>query len=148
MRSPTQRFDIREHKLWGKCRIGENVYISDMARVRGRLMTIEIGDSASLADFVMLFADAPLSIGANVRLAFQSAVIAYERVTICDDVVVGVGAKIMSGVNTEGGWNAKFVEIGTGSVISAGAVILPGVRLPSGSFVGVNEVVDAGQCSP
>jgi len=143
MQTPKQRFDIREHKLWGKCHIGENVYISDMARVRGRLMTIEIGDSASLSDFVMLFADAPLHIGVNVRLAFQSAVIAYERITICADVTVGVGAKIMSGVNTEDGWSAKFVEIGTGSVISAGAVILPGVRLPPCSFVGVNEVVYA-----
>jgi acetyltransferase-like isoleucine patch superfamily enzyme len=143
MGKPTQRFDIREHKLWGKCSIGEDVYISDMARVRGRLMTIEIGDNASLADFVMLMAEAPMHIGCNVRLLFQASIIAHERVTICADVVIGVGAKILSGVNRPEGWNAKFVEIGTGSVISAGAVIMPGVRLPAGSFIDVNEVVYA-----
>ena len=143
MQKPTQRFDIREHKLWGKCAIGENVYISDMARVRGRLMTIEIGDNASLTDFVMLLAEAPLHIGANVRLLFQSAVLAHDRVTICADTIVGVGAKIISGVNGVDGWHAKFVEIGTGCVISAGAVIMPGVRLPAGTFINVNEVVYA-----
>lgn len=143
MQKATQRFDIREHKLWGKCVIGNDVYISDMARVRGRLMTIEIGDNASLTDFVMLLAEAPLHIGANVRLLFQSAVIAHERVNICADTVIGVGAKIISGVNGPDGWCAKFVEIGTGCVISAGAVIMPGVRLPAGSFIDANEVVYA-----
>lgn len=144
MATMKQRFDIREHKLWGKCSIGNDVYISDMARVRGRLMTIEIEDGAVLSDFVMLLAEAPLHIGTNVRLSFQTAIIAHERVRICSDVIIGVGAKILSGVNTEHGWHAKFVEIGTGSVISAGAVVMPGVQLPPGSFIGVNEVVYAG----
>lgn len=143
MGEPKQRFDIRNHQLWGQCHIGDNVYISDMARVRGRLLSIEIDDHASLADFVMLLAEAPLLIGSNAKLMYQATVLAHEKVKICAHVKIGVGAKILSGVNTASGWFAKYVEIGTGAVISAGAVIQPGAIVKAESFIGPNEVVYA-----
>ena len=143
MSGPSQRFDFATHKLWSKCTIGRDVYISDMVRVRGALSLIEVCDSASIADFVVMLAEASMHIGTNVRIGYQCAILAHDSVRICANVKLGVGVKLLAGYTGEAGWISKPIEIGTGSVISAGSIILPGVKLGSNSFTQPNEVIDA-----
>ena len=142
MSGPSQRFDFATHKLWSKCTIGRDVYISDMVRVRGKLSLIEVCDGASVADFTVMLAEASMHIGKNVRIGYQCAVLAHADIRICADVKLGVGVKLLAGITGVSGWISKAIEIGTGSVISAGTIILPGTRLPAGTFTAPNEVHD------
>jgi carbonic anhydrase/acetyltransferase-like protein (isoleucine patch superfamily) len=143
MSAPTQKFAIKDHKLWGQCSVGEGVYISDMARVRGKLRAIDIRDGASIADFCMLLAEDVVHIGENVRIGYQCAILAHASVRICAHAKLGVGVKVLAGYTTEDGWQSFPVEIGTGAVISPGAVILPGAKIHPAEFIAPNEVVDA-----
>lgn len=143
MSAPTQKFVIKDHKLWGQCDIADGVYISDMARVRGKLRAIEICAGASIADFCMLLAEDVVHIGANVRIGYQCAVLAHSGIRICANVKLGVGVKVLAGITGADGWFSFPIEIGTGAVISPGAVILPGAKIYPAEFIAPNEVVDA-----
>lgn len=137
---PTQRFDIKTHPLWGKCSVGDNVYISDIVRVRGKLDRIEISNAVSINDFSVLMAEAPIRIGHGCRLSYGVVVLAYAPIRICANAKIGPGVKIISAIADDDGREVKPIEIGTGAVIGAGAVILPGAEVPAGYIVKPNEV--------
>lgn len=138
-----QAFDLAQHHLWGKAKIGRNVYVSDMARVRGRPNLVTIGAGVHLYDFCVLLADAPLTIGQGVRIGFGAHLLAHAALTVCANVRVGGGAKLLAGYYGEAGWETGPIEVGTGAVIGPGAVIMPGNSVPAGTVVAPNEVVDA-----
>lgn len=141
MREPVQRFEIAAHKLWGKCSIGRDTYISDMARVRGKLHYIAIGNNCVLHDFVVLVANADLELGNGVKLSYGSKILANDEIKLCANVSVGADAKIIAEIHRDTKFTAK-IEIGTGAIIGPGAVILAGAKIPAGKIIRANEVVD------
>lgn len=93
------------------------------AIVRGDTERITIGADTNLQDHVMVHADpgVPTTIGARVTVGHRAVV---HGATIEDDVLVGIGAILLNGV-----------QVGSGSVIGAGALCPEGMVVPPGSVV-------------
>ena len=139
-----QRFRLGDHPMWKHVKFDApaDVYISDMARVRGRLASIEVGRYASLADFVVLTADAPLRIGHNVKIGPSAILCSHAPLRICANAKIGAHAQVLTGgYDDEGAFWRGPVEVGTGAIIGPGAVILPGVTIKAGAYVPPNAVV-------
>lgn len=119
-----------------------DVYVSDMARVRGRLGAISIGDHAALADFVVLVADAPLEIGRNVKIGPGVILQSHSPLRICANVKIGAHAQILAGTyDSEGQFFKGPVLVGTGAIIGPGAIVLPGETIEAGAFVAPNSII-------
>lgn len=141
MSEPRQSFDPATHHLWKKAKVGREVYISDMVRVRGRPSMITLGDEARLQDMVVVQADAPVTLGYRAQVDFGAVLKASAPVTICAKAKIGPNATILAGaINEAGEWETGPVEIGTGAIVGAGAVVLPGSIVPAGAIIRPNEV--------
>ena len=77
-------------------------------------------------------------IGRNVRLYGRVDRVNPHLVTIGDNVVVGLGSRILAHGPVKGG---RPVSIGSDVYIGAGAIILPGVTVGEGSVIGAGAVV-------
>lgn len=148
MSEPKQSFDIATHHLWNKTKkVGAGVYISDMVRIRGKLSMIEVGSGVRLYDFAVLYAEAPLLIGDRAQMLFGAVVLGYAPIQICANAVIGPHASVMAGRHIEGNeFERGLIEIGTGAVVGAGAVILPGSIVPAGFHIRPREVYGAQDC--
>jgi carbonic anhydrase/acetyltransferase-like protein (isoleucine patch superfamily) len=93
--------------------------------IRGDVNSIRIGDKVNIQDGVVIhctYKKTKTTIGSNVSIGHNAIV---HGCTICDKVLVGMGAIIMD--------NA---EIGSNSIIAAGAVVLEGTRVEAGTIYG------------
>lgn len=111
-------------KIGNNCEIGRGVLILSYG---GKII---IGDNCSFNPYTLIYGHGGLTIGNNVRIAAHTVIIPANHVfinpnkiireqglttigiTIKNDVWIGAGAKILDGVTIE-----------TGSVIGAGAVV-------------------------
>lgn len=91
--------------------------------VRADFAPIRIGARSNLQDGCVVHADPgfPATIGDGVTVGHRAVV---HGCTVGDDVLVGMGAVLMNGV-----------EVGAGSLIAAGAVLTQGTVVPPGSLV-------------
>jgi carbonic anhydrase/acetyltransferase-like protein (isoleucine patch superfamily) len=91
--------------------------------VRADFAPIRIGTRSNLQDGCVVHADPgfPATIGDGVTVGHRAVV---HGCTVGDDVLVGMGAVLMNGV-----------EVGAGSLIAAGAVLTQGTVVPPGSLV-------------
>jgi gamma-carbonic anhydrase len=120
----------------GEVTMGDNCTVWFNAVVRGDVNSIIIGDNTNIQDGAIIhgtFERSKTLIGSNVSIAHNAVV---HGCTLEDSVLVGMGAIIMDDS-----------VVGTNSVIAAGAVVLPGTRIPPGSvYAGVpaKKVKDIG----
>jgi carbonic anhydrase/acetyltransferase-like protein (isoleucine patch superfamily) len=111
----------------GEVSMGENCTVWFNAVVRGDVHSITIGNNTNIQDGAIIhctYQKAKTVIGNNVSIAHNAIV---HGCTLEDNVLVGMGAIIMDDAH-----------IGSNSVIAAGAVVLPGTKVESGSvYAGV-----------
>ena len=109
----------------GDVEIGDGTSIWFNAVVRGDVNSIRIGNKVNIQDGVVIHATYQKSktiIGNNVSIGHNAIV---HGCKLCDKVLVGMGAIIMD--------NA---EVGSNTIIAAGAVVLEGTRIESGAIYG------------
>ncbi len=105
----------------GDVEIGENSSVWPGAVVRGDFGKIVIGRNTHVEDNSVLHAGTDLEIGDNVMIG-HSVVVHCAR--IGNNVLVGNNATVLDNV-----------EIGDSCIIAANAVVTPGEKIPSGSFM-------------
>jgi carbonic anhydrase/acetyltransferase-like protein (isoleucine patch superfamily) len=109
----------------GDVATGNDCSIWFNAVVRGDVNSITIGDKVNIQDGVVIhgtYQKTKVCIGNNVSIGHNAII---HGCTIHDKVLVGMGAIIMD--------NA---DIGSNSIIAAGAVVLEGTKVESGSIYG------------
>jgi carbonic anhydrase/acetyltransferase-like protein (isoleucine patch superfamily) len=109
----------------GDVEIGDHCSIWFNAVVRGDVNSIRIGEKVNIQDGVVIhgtYQKTKVVIGNNVSIGHNAII---HGCTIQDSVLVGMGAIIMD--------NA---DIGKNSIIAAGAVVLEGTKVESGTIYG------------
>ncbi len=107
----------------GKVEIGRQVSVWFGAVLRGDYEFIRVGDGSNVQDNAVLHTDwgCPLTIGKGVVIG-HSAIL--HGCTVGDDVLVGMGAKILNSA-----------VIGEGSIIAAGTLVPERKEIPPRSLV-------------
>ncbi len=107
----------------GEVKLGAHASVWFNSVVRGDSDRVEIGEASNVQDNSTVHQDEgqPARIGARVTIGHGAIVHGCE---IADDVLVGMGAVILSGA-----------RIGTGSLIGAAALVREGQVIPPGSLV-------------
>jgi carbonic anhydrase/acetyltransferase-like protein (isoleucine patch superfamily) len=115
----------------GDVELGANASIWYGAVLRGDVHSIRVGADSNVQDGAVLhgtLGEFPVEIGARVSIGHQATV---HGATIADDVLVGIGARVLDGA-----------RIGAWSLIAAGAIVREGTIVPPRSLlVGVPGVV-------
>jgi carbonic anhydrase/acetyltransferase-like protein (isoleucine patch superfamily) len=109
----------------GEVTMGDNCTVWFNAVVRGDVHSITIGDNTNIQDGAIIhctYQKAKTIIGSNVSIAHNAIV---HGCTIHDNVLIGMGAIVMDDA-----------VVGSNSVIAAGAIVLPGTQIESGSIYG------------
>jgi carbonic anhydrase/acetyltransferase-like protein (isoleucine patch superfamily) len=104
--------------------MGKDCSVWYNAVVRGDVHSIRIGDRVNVQDGAVLhctYQRAALTIGNDVSIGHNAIV---HGCTIRDKVLVGMGAIVMD-----------HADIGAGSVIAAGAVVLQNTKVEPGSLM-------------
>ena len=111
----------------GEVKMGDNCTVWFNAVVRGDVNSITIGNNTNIQDGAVIhgtYQKSKTVIGNNVSIAHNAVV---HGCTIEDNVLIGIGAIVLDDA-----------VIGTGSVIAAGAIILPKTKVEPGSvYAGV-----------
>jgi carbonic anhydrase/acetyltransferase-like protein (isoleucine patch superfamily) len=107
----------------GDVTLGAHVSVWPTAVIRGDTDRIVIGADTNVQDGTIVHVDhgVPTIIGARVGIGHRAIV---HGATIEDDVLIAMGAVLLNGV-----------QVGTGSIIGAGAVCPEGMRIPPNSLV-------------
>lgn len=106
----------------GNVTIGARVSVWPTAVIRGDSDSIEIGDDSNIQDGTVVHADTgmPTRIGKRVGVGHRAII---HGATIADDCLVGMGAILLNGTN-----------VGSGSIVAAGAVCREGFEIPPNSL--------------
>lgn len=107
----------------GEVTMGDHCTVWFNAVVRGDVHSITIGNNTNIQDGAVIhctYQKAKTVIGHNVSIAHNAVV---HGCTVEDNVLIGIGAIILDDA-----------VIGANSVIAAGAVVLPGTKVESGSI--------------
>lgn len=109
--------------------LGENVYIGKGVTIKG-WDKLKIGKNVSIHDYCYIDANGEIDIGDNVSIAHQSSILSFDhswhdestpikynetifkKVVVSDDVWIGCGCRIMSGV-----------YINSRSIVAAGSIV-------------------------
>ena len=107
----------------GEVTMGDNCTVWFNAVIRGDVHSITIGNNTNIQDGAIIhctYQKAKTVIGSNVSIAHHAIV---HGCTLEDNILVGMGAIIMDDAH-----------VGSNCVIAAGAVVLPGTKIPPGSI--------------
>jgi carbonic anhydrase/acetyltransferase-like protein (isoleucine patch superfamily) len=107
----------------GNVTLGEDVSVWFNTTLRGDIAPISIGSGSNVQDgsVVHVNSDAPVVVGERTTIGHTAIV---HGTTIGDDVMIGMGAIIMS-----------YTRIGSGSVIAAGALLTERTIVEPGSIM-------------
>ena len=107
----------------GSVTLGDDVSIWFNTTLRGDIAPITIGKGSNVQDgsVVHVNSDAPVIIGERTTVGHTAIV---HGTTIGDDVMIGMGAIVMS-----------YSSVGSGSVIAAGALVSERTVVPPGSVM-------------
>lgn len=120
-------------RVVGDVTIAEGASIWYNAVLRGDSASISIGPDSNVQDNVSIHVDAEHSVVVGARVSIGHNAVVHGC-EIGDGSLVGMGAVVLSGA-----------VIGAGCLIGGGAVVLGGTRIPDGSLVaGVPAVVRRG----
>lgn len=110
-------------RVIGRVTLGPAVNVWFNAVLRGDIDDIAVGEETNIQDGSILHVDAgyPLSVGARVTVGHGAIL---HGCTIEDEVLVGMGAKVLNGA-----------KVGRGSVVAAGALVREGAVIPPFSLV-------------
>jgi acetyltransferase-like isoleucine patch superfamily enzyme len=119
--------------------IGKNVFIRQGARIEvvldniKRTPELRIGDNVNIEQNVHIVCHSRIIIGSNVSITGHCAIIDVTHPYLDMDDPMKIGARILD--------DDSFVEIGDGSFIGFGAVIMPNVCIGRCCIVGAHSVV-------
>lgn len=107
----------------GDVTLGSRSSVWYQAVLRGDMAPIVIGEATNLQDATIVHVDEgkPALIGARVGVGHR---VILHACVVEDDCLIGMGSILLNDV-----------QVGTGSVIAAGAVVPEGMRVPPGSLV-------------
>lgn len=146
---------LSEHPLWKKAKLGKDLTVSDIARLRGRIDVLQVEDGAWILDFACLTMEAPLHIGRRAKLMQSVIITAHKPVTICAGAKIGGHVQILAGMHVphhvaSGCFLSGPIIVGTGAVIGPGAILGPGTVIEENGQVLANSLVgiDWDECRP
>jgi carbonic anhydrase/acetyltransferase-like protein (isoleucine patch superfamily) len=108
----------------GDVTMGEHSSVWFQCVVRGDVHWIKIGDNTNVQDGAVLHVTNgryPLTIGSRVTIGHKAML---HGCTVGDDCLIGMGAILLDDV-----------EVGSGSVVAAGALLPPGKKYPPNSLI-------------
>jgi carbonic anhydrase/acetyltransferase-like protein (isoleucine patch superfamily) len=107
----------------GDVTLGARVSVWPTAVLRGDTGSIVIGDESNVQDGTIIHVDygAPTNVGRRVAIGHRAIV---HGATIDDECLIAMGAILLNGV-----------QIGSGSIVGAGAVCREGMVVPPNSLV-------------
>jgi len=119
--------------------IASSAFVSEAAYIIG---DVEIGENANIWPGAVIRGDfAKIIVGQNTSIEDNCVVHGWTDITIGDNVIVGHGAVIHCrkiGNNTLIGINATILdgaEVGDLSVVAAGSLVTPNMKVPTKSVV-------------
>lgn len=120
---PESCFVAPNASIIGNVELGAECSVWPFASIRADSDTIRIGDRSNIQDNAVLHTAEgyPTIVGEGVTVGHQAVV---HGCTVADNVLVGMGARVLSGA-----------EIGADCIIGAGAVVTEDVEIPPGSVV-------------
>ena len=107
----------------GDVTLGARVSVWPTAVIRGDTGRVVIGDESNVQDGTVIHVDHgfPTTIGRHVAMGHRAIV---HGATIDDDCLIAMGAILLNGV-----------QVGSGSIVGAGAVCREGMVVPPNSLV-------------
>ncbi len=107
----------------GNVALGAQVSIWPYVVVRGDTEPIEIGEESNIQDGSVVHVDYgfPTRIGRRVGIGHRAII---HGSSVADDCLIGMGAILLNGT-----------EVGSGSIVAAGALCREGMRIPPRSLV-------------
>ena len=107
----------------GDVTLGARVSVWPTAVLRGDSDAIIVGEDSNIQDGAIVHVDAgvPCTIGARVAIGHRAIV---HGATVGDDCLIGMGAILLN-----------RVEVGSGTIVGAGAVCREGMVIPPNSLV-------------
>ena len=107
----------------GNVTLGARVSVWPTAVIRGDSDSIEIGDDCNIQDGTVVHVDhgVPTKLGRRVAVGHRAII---HGATIADDCLIGMGAILLNAV-----------QVGSGSIVAAGAVCREGFEIPPNSLV-------------
>lgn len=127
----------------GSISLGDNCYLLQGCKLITYGGNITIGNNTSINPYSILYGQGSITIGSNVRIAAECAIVAFNHIfssmdipishqgieakgiIIEDDVWLGNGVKVLDGIT-----------LGKGCVVGAGSVVTHSTE-PFGIYVGV-----------
>lgn len=110
--------------VMGDVTLGDHSSVWFQCVVRGDVHWIKIGDNTNVQDGAVLHVTNgryPLTIGSRVTIGHKAML---HGCTVGDDCLIGMGAILLDDV-----------EVGSGSVVAAGALLPPGKKYPPNSLI-------------
>lgn len=103
----------------GDVDLGENVYVSPYAVIKGDEGKVVVGEGSNVQDHCLVHGGGGVTVGKGVTVGHRAVL---HGCTVHDNVLIGIGAIVLDGA-----------EVGEWSVIGAGAVVPPGMKIEPGS---------------
>jgi acetyltransferase-like isoleucine patch superfamily enzyme len=122
-------------------RIGSGVSIRNGIRMQSiqtsptRIPLLHIGNGTIIEQFVHIICHNRVIIGSNVAIAPMCGIVDSTHPWMRSPEITNPGAQL---IDDDG-----FVEIGDGTFIGMGALILPNVRVGKQCYIGANSVVSS-----
>ena len=109
--------------ILGDVTLGPRVSVWPTAVLRGDSDAIVVGEDSNIQDGTIVHVDpgVPCTIGARVAIGHRAIV---HGATIADDCLIGMGAILLN-----------RVQVGSGTIVGAGAVCREGMVIPPNSLV-------------
>lgn len=128
-----------------KSKIGENSKVWNYAQIRENAV---LGENCIIGKNVYI--DFGVKLGSNVKV--QNNSLLYHGLEVEDGVFIGPGVifandKYPRAINPDGSlktdadWDVSETKVGFGASISAGAIILPGIKIGQFALIGAGAVV-------
>jgi carbonic anhydrase/acetyltransferase-like protein (isoleucine patch superfamily) len=118
----------------GDVEIGENANIWPGAVIRGDFAKITIGQNTSIEDNCVVHGGADITIGDNVIVGHGAVIHCHK---IGNNALIGINATILDGA-----------EVGDFSMVAAGSLVTPNMKIPSKSMVMGSPAKIKGRLSP